>query len=103
MMLGFYMFHDDSGVRGVAKSIVRKFIPNINIILKKRWQAEYRTQSWIWEIGWMEKMISELKEAGIKPIYLLREAQTHWEAKTPDNWADAYSKKENVLSKIRSL
>ena len=101
--LGFYMFHNDSSARRVAKSIVQKSIYGIDVILKKHWAADYRNQSWIWEIDWMKKIISELQKIGISSFYLLKEAKRLWEAKTPEDWSATYYKKEEVLSKINHL
>ena len=71
-ILGFYMFHGDKEIRSLAKTAFTKLAPSVpKVIVRKYWQAEYRTQPWVWEGGWMQKMVSEIDEAGINPVYLL--------------------------------
>ena len=75
LILGLYMFHGDKEIRSLAKTAFTKLAPSVpKGIVRKHWQAEFRTQSWVWEGGWMQKMISEVDEAGINPVYLLTRA-----------------------------
>jgi|TARA_B100001971_G_scaffold19617_1_gene15267 hypothetical protein len=75
LILGLYMFHSDKEIRSLAKTAFTKLAPSIpKGIVRKYWQAEFRTQSWVWEGGWMQKMVSEVDEAGINPVYLLTRA-----------------------------
>ncbi|SVE40363.1 uncharacterized protein METZ01_LOCUS493217, partial [marine metagenome] len=71
LILGLYMFHGDKEIRSLAKTAFTKLAPSVpKRIVRKYWQAEYRTQSWVWD-GWMQKMVSEVDEAGINPVYFL--------------------------------
>ena len=68
------MFHGDKEIRSLAKTAFTKLAPSVpKGIVRKYWQAEYRTQSWVWD-GWMQKMVSEVDEAGINPVYFLTRA-----------------------------
>ena len=70
-ILGLYMFHGNKEIRSLAKTAFTKLAPSVpKGIVRKYWQAEYRTQSWVWD-GWMQKMVSEVDEAGINPVYFL--------------------------------
>jgi hypothetical protein len=71
LILGLYMFHGDKEIRSLAKTAFTKLAPSVpKRIVRKYWQAEYRTQSWVWD-GWMQKMVSDVDEAGINPVYFL--------------------------------
>ena len=71
LILGLYMFHGNKEIRSLAKTAFTKLAPSVpKGIVRKYWQAEYRTQSWVWD-GWMQKMVSEVDEAGINPVYFL--------------------------------
>ena len=67
MILGIYMFHNEKSIRSLAKASLSS--PELRKIVKKYWQAEYRTQSWIWD-GWIQKMIVELEEIKIRTIFI---------------------------------
>ena len=73
-ILGLYMFHGDKEIRSLAKTAFTKLAPSVpKVIVRKYWQAEYRTQPWVWD-GWIQKMVSEVDEAGINPVYFLTRA-----------------------------
>ena len=73
-ILGLYMFHGNKEIRSLAKTAFTKLAPSVpKGIVRKYWQAEYRTQPWVWN-GWMQKMVSEVDEAGINPVYFLTRA-----------------------------
>ena len=73
-ILGLYMFHGDKEIRSLAKTAFTKLAPSVpKGIVRKYWQAENRTQSWVWD-GWMQKMVSEVDGAGINPVYFLTRA-----------------------------
>ncbi|HIO57804.1 MAG TPA: HEAT repeat domain-containing protein [Candidatus Poseidoniales archaeon] len=72
MVLGLYLFHGDKNIRSLAKKTFTKLAPSgPKRIVREYWQAEFRNESWVWEEGWMQDMVSEIDEAGINPAYLL--------------------------------
>lgn len=71
MVLGLYLFHNDKEIRSIAKTTFGKLAPSdLRKTVKNYWQAEYRTQPWIWD-GWMQKMVLDIEDAGINTTYLL--------------------------------
>jgi len=70
-ILGLYMFHGNKEIRSLAKTAFTKLAPSVpKGIVRKYWQAEYRTQSWVWD-GWMQKMVLDIEDTGINTTYLL--------------------------------
>ena len=71
MVLGLYLFHDDTDIRSLAKATFGKSAPSdLRKTVKNYWQAEYRTTVWIWD-GWMQKMMLDIEDAGINTTYIL--------------------------------
>ena len=74
-ILGLYMFHDDKDIRSLSKSVFMKLAsPDVKKVVKKYWQAEYRTQPWIWKTGWMGKMVLDLRSEETTAIFILVKA-----------------------------